>query len=269
MRALLLIALLSLPFTYAETLAGWSGVHESSTETVDHEIWQSFLDTYLAKDTFGQTYFAYSKVSRNERGRLTVYVRQLSQIDPLTLNHSEQKAFWINLYNAVTVQMILEAYPIKSIRDIGSSLGGIIPGDPWKLKLVTINDQMLSLDDIEHGIVRPKFSDYRVHFALNCAAMGCPNLSENAFSGENIESLLADAEVSFINHQRGVRIQGGRLIVSKIFDWYQDDFVFDKKELPTFLSTFAEPKLRAQLKAYTGKIKYEYDWSLNEVFENI
>ncbi|MDX1342033.1 MAG: Ser/Thr protein kinase, partial [Reinekea sp.] len=91
---------------------------------------------------------------------------------------------------------------------------------------------------------------------------------QNAYTGANIEALLSEGTRSFVNHQRGVRFQGGTLIVSKIFDWYQTDFVASEGELTTFLAQFAEPKLRAQLKGYTGNIKYEYDWSLNEVRES-
>ena len=262
-----IILFLSFPLAFAEVLPGWAGINDDSTVAVDHSAWQAFLNENLHKDEFGQTYFTYSKVSRLKRQDLHSYITEMQKIDPLTLNTNEQKAYWFNLYNAVTVKVVLDEYPIKSIRDIGASLGGIIPGGPWKLKIININNQMLSLDDIEHEIVRPKFNDYRVHFAFNCAAMGCPNLASSAFTGKNIESLLNAAQSEFINHQRGVRFQGGKLIVSKIFDWYQADFVQSEAELPLFLSRLAEPKLRAQLQGYRGNIKYEYDWTLNEVFD--
>jgi len=263
-----LVLFFTLSFTYADVLPGWEGVESDSNVVIDHGPWQAFLDEFLQVDGFGQTYFAYSKVSRSKQQDLDNYISELQKVDPLSLSANEQKAFWFNLYNAVTVKVILEEYPIKSIRDIGASLGGLIPGGPWKLKIIKINGQELSLDDVEHNIVRPKFNDHRVHFALNCAAMGCPNLASTAYSGSNIESLLTEAEKNFINHQRGVRFQGGKLIVSKIFEWYQEDFVQSEAELPNYLAQYAEPKLRAQLKGYRGNIKFEYDWSLNEVIAN-
>jgi hypothetical protein len=269
MRRLLLLLCLTIPVSFAEILPSWGAHDDSSTEVIDHQAWQNFLDRYLLTDDFGQTYFAYSKVSRGERGDLNSYIRMLEGIDPQSLNADEQKAYWFNLYNAVTVKVVLEAYPVKSIRDIGGSFGGLVKSGPWKTKVVRVNGEELSLDDIEHGIVRPKYNDYRVHFAFNCASMGCPNLASTAYSGENIESLLVEAERSFINHQRGVRFQGGRLIVSKIFDWYMTDFVQDESQLPEFLARYAEPKLRAQLKGYEGRIRYEYDWSLNEDMEGL
>lgn len=268
MRTLLISLLLSISMAQANILPGWEGSDPASTAIVDHSNWQHFLDTYLETDAFGQTYFSYSKVTRTDRKALVLYIKALEAINPLKLNADEQKAYWFNLYNALTVSVILDAYPIASIRDIGSRFAGLIKSGPWKLDVTTINNRALSLDDIEHNIVRPKFQDYRVHFAFNCASMGCPNLAHTAYSGRNIETLLAEAERAFINHQRGVRIQHGQLIVSKIFDWYQSDFVNDEKELANFLAQSAEPKLAAQLKGYRGNIKYEYDWSLNEVFEN-
>jgi hypothetical protein len=268
MRTLILVFVLILNIANADILQEWQGSNENSTVILDHSSWQSFLNRYLAKDDFGQTYFAYSKVSREEAGKLRTYIRRLESIDPLSLNSDEQKAYWFNLYNAVTVNIVLEAYPVESIRDIGSRFGGLVKSGPWKLKVVTVNGKELSLDDIEHGIVRPKFNDYRIHFAVNCASMGCPNLATTAYSGVNIEQLLSEAEQEFINHPRGVRIQNGKLIVSKIFDWYMSDFVDNEDDLPEFLAQVAEPKLRAQLKGYSGSIKYEYDWSLNEVLNN-
>ncbi len=268
MLRVFLIFLLSCSVSMADVLPGWSGWNDNNTATVDHGLWQTFLNDYLRKDDFGQTYFAYAQVGSTKQRELERYIQSLEDTDPLTLNKNEQKAYWFNLYNATTVSIILKNYPVSSIRKIGGSFGGLIPSGPWKQKVVEINGQPLSLDDIEHAIVRPKFNDYRVHFALNCAAMGCPNLAQNAYTGANIEALLSEGTRSFVNHQRGVRFQGGTLIVSKIFDWYQTDFVASEGELTTFLAQFAEPKLRAQLKGYTGNIKYEYDWSLNEVRES-
>jgi len=268
MRRWLLLWCLCLPLAQVQAqtdlLVGWDGADSQSTRIVDHAHWQMFLDTFLDTDEFGQTYFDYARVSRAQIAQLGGYLTELQAIDPLTLNKPEQMAYWINLYNALTVSVILGDYPVKSIRNIGGALGGLIPTGPWTNKLIRINGQMLSLDNIEHGIFRPKFNDHRVHFAFNCAAKGCPNLADQAFTGANLEILLSTAQLAFINHQRGVRVQDGKLIVSKIFDWYRDDFVSNEDDLPLFLAQFAEPKLRAQLQGYQGRINYEYDWSLNE-----
>lgn len=264
MRKLLLLMIMTLATVAAELLPGWAGTNPQSNQTIDHGRWQGLLDRYLKQDQFAQTYFAYAQVTPTDRQALADYISALERVDPLNLNAAEQKAYWINLYNAVTLATVLDAYPVDSIRAIGGPLGGLIPTGPWQLPVVTVNAQALSLDDIEHGIIRPKFNDHRIHYAVNCAAMGCPNLAKQAYTGENIERLLQQAEPNFINHPRGVRIQGGRLIVSKIFAWYQQDFVAREADLPAYFADFAEPKLRAQLIAYRGRIRYEYDWSLND-----
>lgn len=262
--ALLFLATLSFSFA-EELLPGWDGfgTAENSPE-LNHDNWQQFLDIYLNTDAFGQTYFNYAAVGRQQRLQLRNYIDYLASINPLELERDEQLAYWINLYNAVTVDVVLEEYPVNSIREIGGAAWGLIPTGPWKIKQVTVNGEALSLDDIEHGIIRPKFQDFRIHFAVNCAAMGCPNLSSEAFTGENVQRLLDEGNRSFVNHQRGVRFQSGRLILSKIYDWYQADFVRSERELLPFLAQYAEPKLSAQLKAFNGSIRYEYDWDLNE-----
>ncbi len=260
--AILLLALSS--FVFSEALPGWQGYDDKNPQAVDHQLWQDFLDDYLMFDVYGQSFFDYKNVSETQKENLRIYLFDLQKINPLTLSKNEQKAFWINLYNSVTVDIVLQHFPVKSIRNIGGAFGGLIPSGPWGLKVLTVNGHKLSLDDIEHGIFRPKFKDYRIHYALNCASKGCPNLSKVVFTGSNVEQLLVDAEKTFINHLRGVRIQRGKLVVSKIFKWYLTDFVNEEDQLARFLSNVAEPKLKAQIKNYSGRISYEYDWALNE-----
>ena len=127
----------------------------------------------------------------------------------------EQKAFWINLYNALTVRLVAESYSVGSIRDIAS---------PFDTKVVEVEGQPLSLNDIEHRILRPIWSDARIHYAVNCAAIGCPNLLPVAFTGPNTGQLLELAAHGYINHRRGARIEDGGLIVSKIYGWFTEDF---------------------------------------------
>ena len=260
----LLLASGGLPLAQAEALPGWSASDEQSTQVVDHAGWQNFLNTFLHTDSAGQTFLDYARVTPPHRIQLAAYLTELQAIDPLTLNRAEQQAYWINLYNAATVEVVLGDYPVKSIRAIGGAFGGLIPTGPWSTERVRVNNQMLSLDDIEHGIFRPKFNDFRAHFAFNCGAKGCPNLAAQAFTGRTLEAQLNAAARAFINHPRGVHLQDGRLTLSKIFDWYRADFVAEEEALPLFLAPFAEPILGAQLTNYSGRIDYEYDWSLNE-----
>ena len=260
----LLVGLLLASGGLAEALPGWAASDGQSTQVVDHGAWQRFLDTFLHTDAAGQTYLDYARVTPSHRAQLSAYLTELQAIDPLTLNRAEQQAYWLNLYNAATVEVVLGDYPVKSIRAIGGAFGGLVPTGPWSAERVRVNNQMLSLDDIEHGIFRPKFNDYRAHFAFNCGAKGCPNLAAQAFTGLTLEAELNAAARAFINHPRGVRLQDGSLTLSKIFDWYRADFVAEERDLPILLAAFAEPMLRAQLADYNGRISYEYDWSLNE-----
>lgn len=264
MLRLALTIMLSLGLANAELLPGWGASNPDSDQVLDHSDWQTLITQFVTKDELGQTYFAYADVNTDDRALLQSYVRSLEQVNPLALNPAEEKAYWINLYNALTVDVILENYPVESIRNIGGAFGGFIPTGPWDLEVTTINGQALSLNNIEHDIVRPKYDDFRVHFGFNCAALGCPNLSEQAFTGDNIEALLDQANETFVNHPRGLRFEDSRLVLSKIYDWYLQDFVDDEDELPRFLSEFAAPTLRDLLRNYTGRIRYEYDWTLNE-----
>jgi hypothetical protein len=120
-------------------------------------------------------------------GALKDYISTLVAVDPATLNRSEQFALLANLYNAKTIDIVLENYPVKSIKDIslGGGLFAAFTGGPWKAKVLKMKGVALSLDDIEHGILRPTFRDPRVHYAVNCASVGCPNLGTEAFTGES------------------------------------------------------------------------------------
>jgi hypothetical protein len=237
---------------------------QNSAITIDHSPWQFFLTRYLAQDEFGQTYFAYAEVNKDEMAQLNEYLANLQKVTPWLLTRQEEKAFWINLYNALTVKVVLDAYPVDSIKDIDSRFGGLLATGPWEKQRIQISGVPLSLNNIEHDIVRPKYQDYRIHFALNCAAKGCPNLSPTAFSAQNTEQLLTEAEQTFVNHQRGARFENGKLILSKIFDWYLKDFANDEAELLTLLAKSANTQLQTRLSGYRGRIKYEYDWTLNE-----
>ncbi len=132
------------------------------------------------------------------------YLQSLQGISISGYNRKEQQAYWINLYNALTVDLIISRFPVASIRDINISPGLLARG-PWGAKLFTVEGEKLSLDDIEHRILRPIWKDERIHYGVNCASLGCPNLQPAAYTGENTEALLDKGAKEFINHARGVR----------------------------------------------------------------
>ncbi|KEQ13787.1 hypothetical protein GZ77_16015 [Endozoicomonas montiporae] len=241
--------------------------HDSHSQLeVDHSDWQIILDKYVRySDKLQMHTFVYGGVSRENSERLRGYLKNLSQIDPGTLNKNEQLAYWINLYNALTVELILKNYPVKSITKLGK---GWFRVGPWDDELISIAGKELSLNDIEHRILRPIWNNARIHYAVNCASIGCPDLAPEMYTGKRIEAQLDEAARRFINQSKGVNFVGGRLVLSKIFEWYGGDFaakdVSGEEGVWKELLQFADAKLRSRLEAYKGGISYRYNWKLNE-----
>ncbi len=233
---------------------------EVSSQILDHSQWTTILSKYIDKRD-GVNYFAYDEVSEADHERLENYLDELQAVTVTGLTAAQRFAYWVNLYNALTVWVILEHYPVDSIRDISY---GLFSRGPWQEELVTVQNVDLTLDNIEHDILRPFYADNRIHYAVNCASIGCPNLQPEAFTIENLEDLLEKAAEEYINHPRGVRIEGGKLIVSRIFDWYSEDFGDDDEEVIEHFSEYAADKLNTRLEGFERIDRYEYDWTLNE-----
>jgi hypothetical protein len=242
----------------------WQTHDQASVATIDHSAWGRFLDRYLvAKHPSGIHRVRYAAVTREDRKALHDYLDQLQRAAVSGLNRPEQKAYWINLYNALTVKIILDHYPVKSIRDIDISPGWFKDG-PWDARLLTIEGEKLSLNDIEHRILRPIWQDNRVHYAVNCASLGCPNLQPQPFRADNLEDLLEQAARAYINHPRGLRIGADQVTLSAIFDWFQVDFGGSEQGVREHLRRYAEPPAAQSLKEAKGGFSYSYDWRLNE-----
>jgi hypothetical protein len=249
----------------AELWPRWQKHDPTSREKIDHGAWDRFLKLYLvAPHPSGINRVRYQAVGADDRKALKDYLLSLQGAAISSYNRSEQKAYWINLYNAATVDLIIGRFPLASIRDINISPGFLARG-PWGAKLLTVEGEKLSLDDIEHRILRPIWKDNRVHYALNCASLGCPNLQPSAFTADNSEALLEKGAREFINHPRGVAIQKGKLQVSSIYVWFQEDFGRDAADLMEHWQEFAEPPLASALEKYQGGLSHDYDWHLNGV----
>ncbi len=245
----------------AELIDFWLASDERSSRVIDHQAWQDFLDHYLVADDSGVNLLKYRDVSDADHQALKSYLNTLQAIDPRQYNRAQQMAYWINLYNALTVDIVLDAYPVKSILKIDGSF--FSPG-PWNKKTLKISNQKLSLNDIEHGILRPIWKDSRIHYAVNCASYSCPNLRATVYTAENVDDQLTLAAKDYINNPRGVAVDGKDLLLSKIFDWYQIDFGNNERELLNTLANYAAPELAERLRKHDGDIDYDYDWSLNE-----
>ena len=240
----------------------WDASDESNTATIDHAPWQEILDRYLrTDDPSGVHRFDYGglKANADDRQKLGAYLKNLATLDPRSFAKAEQMAYWINLYNALTVFVIVPRYPVDSIKDIKS---GLIDFGPWNLELIPVQGVKLTLNNIEHGILRPIWRDPRIHYAVNCASIGCPNLAPEAYRSDNLERLLEQGAMEYINHPRGAQVRDGKLLVSSIYDWFKADFGGTDEGVFAHLARYARPELAAQLSGYDS-FDDDYDWSLN------
>lgn len=228
---------------------------------MDHSLWQSVLSKYVIENEDQINRVDYEGLMKSPaRQNLKRYIAQQTSIDPRKYNRQEQLAYWINLYNALTVELVLN-YPEKSsIVRMGEKFFSF---GPWDEKVASIVGEEVSLNDIEHRILRPIWRDRRIHFAVNCASIGCPNLLRQAYGAENMQALLNFGEAQYINHARGVSFSGrGRLRISSIFDWFANDFAATDKALLVYLSEHHKSQA-ARILEYDKSIDYEYDWRLN------
>ena len=247
----------------AELWDRWAAHDASATDRIDHAAWQAFLDRHVQSGPDGVNRIGYGNVTADDRAVLDRYIARLAATPISRYSRGEQQAYWINLYNALTVQVILNHMPVDSIRDIDISPGLFADG-PWGKKLVTIEGEAVSLNDIEHRILRPIWRDPRIHYAVNCAAIGCPNLQSQAFTAENAEALLDKGAREYVNHPRGVRLEDGRLRVSSIYVWFQEDFGGSDAAVIAHLGQYAEADLGGRLASASGIDGHDYDWALNQ-----
>ena len=272
MAATLMLGTLLGSQTASASLAQKFSQHSAgSSVTVDHSAWDRMLKAYVKPDGTGLNRLDYAAFKKNDHQALKAYVKSLEATQVSKLSRNEQFAFWANLYNAKTIDVVLDHYPVTSIRKITikSSLLGFLKksvgaGGPWKAKIMTVGGEKLSLDDVEHGIMRPIFRDPRVHYAVNCASVGCPNLRTKAFTGANLEAELDAGAREYINSPRGVAISGGDVTASSIYKWFQSDFGGSEAGVLKHVAQYAEPKLKAKLKRANSVSSYEYDWALND-----
>jgi len=227
--------------------------HSWSSETVDSTIYADLLNKYVKNGVVDYRGF------KNEETKLDQYLKVLENTDTKNLSRDEQFAFYANAYNAWTIKLILSAYPgVKSIKDLGS-----VFKSPWKKKLARIDGDIITLDDIEHNILRARFKDPRVHFAVNCASKSCPPLRPEPYQGSILDQQLDEMARAFLNDPSMNRLEGRTLYASRIFKWFTGDF---NKDIVGFFSKYAKGDLKKELESNRKKIKVkyiDYDWSLN------
>ena len=241
----------------------WTAHDPAATAAIDHAPWDLFLDTYVVPGADGVNRVAYARVGTADRRALADYIDGLAGVAIDAYNRRQQLAYWINLYNALTVKLVLDHYPVASVRDIDISPGWFSIG-PWDKQLLAIEGVALSLNDIEHRILRPIWRDARIHYAVSCASIGCPSLLTQAFTAANAEALLTAAARDYVNHPRGARIEDGRLIVSSLYVWYAEDFGDGDADVIAHLKSCARPGLAAALAGIERIDDFTYDWRLND-----
>lgn len=237
----------------------WQASSAVNKQVIDHQLWRDLLKTYVLEDTGqGSRTFNYSMVTPQDKAKLHEYLSKQQQIDPRDYQKNEQLAYWINLYNALTIDLVLKNYPIESIKDIGDGITG-----PWNIELAIVAGQPMTLNQIEHGILRGLWKDNRVHYVINCASIGCPDLSMQPITGSTIEQQLNEAAVRFINQPKGVQLNGNTLVLSSIYNWFMVDFGESEEQLLRHLTQYAKPPLNKKIANFKGAIEYDYNWKLS------
>lgn len=260
--ALMALSLAALAAPKAELWERWAQSSQNKV-AIDHGAWNDFLARNVKAGKDGINRIAYGKVSKGDRAALDAYVEKMQAVAIRKFSRAEQRAYWINVYNASTVKVVLDHYPVDSIMKINISPGLFAKG-PWKKKLLQVEGEGVSLDDIEHRILRPIWKDPRTHYSVNCASLGCPNLPTQAFTSSNMEELLDAGARAYVNHPRGARVDKGRLTASSIYVWFSPDFGGGDAGVIEHLKKYAEPALAKKLGEVRRIGDDAYDWTLND-----
>lgn len=226
----------------------------NSQEYIEHNQWTALLTEHV--DDKGHV---------NYKGFIKDSVDFNAYLDVLRTNppqdswkKEDQLAFWINAYNAFTVQLIIRNYPVQSIKELGGAIYKV--NTPWDIKFITIGTKTYDLNNIEHGIIRKKFSEPRIHFAVNCASVSCPRLRNEAYVGNKLNEQLDDQAFTFINDATKNEINKDCIKISKIFKWFEGDFKKSGVKIVPFINKYSTVKVKKK-----AKISYQdYNWNLNE-----
>lgn len=227
----------------------------SRSKPITHELWDSLLQDHV--DSLG--WVDYEGFIRDS-ARLNKYLTLLTSAHPNKANWSkeEQMAYWINAYNAFTVKLITNHYPVGSIKDIQKGLPFI--NSVWDIKFILIEGHTYDLNNIEHNILRPVFQDARVHAAINCASFSCPKLQRQAFTADRLHEQLDKAMAGFLMDPVRNKIGEKNVEISEIFKWFKGDFVRDEGSLTNYISKFSPVKLKEGISLNF----IDYDWRLND-----
>ena len=225
-----------------------------SQEHLEHKIWDNLVSTYVTEE--GKVNY---KGFVEDEAKLDQYLDSLSAHHPDdSWTKEDRLSFWINAYNAFTVKLIVKNYPVKSIKDLGGSIYKV--NTPWDIKFIQIGNETYDLNNIEHGIIRKKFEEPRIHFAVNCASVSCPRLRNEAYVGKTLNEQLDDQARYFINNPDKNKIEAQIAYLSKIFNWFSGDFKSKYGSVINVINLYSVTKVTKKTKVYY----LDYDWNLNE-----
>ncbi|HEX4962551.1 MAG TPA: DUF547 domain-containing protein [Thermoanaerobaculia bacterium] len=237
----------------------------SAAAPPDYTAWGGLLTKYY-DPAKGMNYKA---LKANDKKTLDDLRHQLGTVDVVALSRPDQLAYWINLYNVNVVGVVVDNYPVSSIKDI--STDPIIRLNVFKKDVVQTKKGAISLNDVENDKIREGFKDPRIHFAINCAAKSCPPIRTEPYEGAKINDQLDDQVRKFLAGPKGTRLEknGGELTVhaTKILDWFSGDFQKWGSGQINFLKRFVPPDQRRQMDAVGNQIELkfdDYDWNLND-----
>jgi len=230
--------------------------------TVDNRPYAELLDKHTRDGLVDYASF------KPDHPKLKAYLRYLEGIDPDDLSRDDAFAYYLNLYNAATIDLVLDNYPgIDSIKDIGGFFG-----NPWKIEFITLKGKMVHLDHVEHEVLRPLYKDPRLHFAVNCASLGCPPLYAKPFEGQTLDATLDELTRQNMADPAHTRLEGDNLYVSKVFDWFGEDWG-GKEDKIAFVRKYSPSDQAAEIDRLGNRLDLKYsdwDWTLNDPeFKNI
>lgn len=237
----------------------WQPHNENSTLEINHAALTAFLQKYLVVRDDGPNLLHYGQVTTADHRKLQAYIDSLTRISLGQYNRDQQLAYWINLYNAALIDLVLDHYPVSKVTTIGGSAAS-----PWTMPVVTADGMQLSLDEIKNQILQPIWQEPIIAYGLSYAAIGGPELPASAYQGQNIYVQLRNSAKRFVNSPQGATITDSRLIISRFFDWHRDIFGDDAISLISQLRAHAQPRLSARLDIFDKIAGYRFNWHLND-----
>jgi len=228
--------------------------YASDSKPIDHGMWDKLTKKHVTQEGYvDYEGFIADSVQVKE------YLALLGNNHPNDefWSRDERLAYWINAYNAFTVKLIMDNYPLESIKDIKNGIPFV--NTVWDIQFIEIEERTYDLNNIEHGIIRPKFEEPRIHFAVNCASVSCPRLRNEAYTAEKLDDQLTDQAETFLADESKNKISADKLQLSKLFTWYGGDFTKDGQEVVDYVRKYTDQNINDD-----AEIEYiDYDWKLN------